>query len=165
MPTAPVSYHWALGASIVISPEINTLYYSDINLPAKHTLRRVVLAEPLCFWKRSSVSFDDQQAYFVSYEVQYTEVENPPILHRAIRRMEQVIAVDPTATVDVYNSIHSGAYDELGFNVRCARGGYYSDAQRLRMAWSISSSGSGGERLAGQANMSMRALYSLPIAP
>jgi hypothetical protein len=165
MPGAPVTYHWDLGSSIVINPHTDTLYYSDIILPEKHTLRRILLAEPLCFWRRGSASSDDQQSYFVSYDVTYGYTEDAPTLYRSIRRMNHVMTVDATASLDVYFSLHSGAYNELGFNERVQRGGYYSVGQRVRMAWSISSSGGASEQLAGEANMSMRALYSLPVAP
>jgi hypothetical protein len=165
MPSENVTYHWAFSPFSVISPPTYTENHNDIMLPEKHTLRRLLLSQPLFFWKRGSVSSDDQEMYFVHYEVQYGAAEGAPILYRTIRTLKHTLVVNATGITDVFYSLHSGADLELGMNERVQRGGFYSPAQRLRLSWFISSSGGGDEVLAGQANMPFRALYSLPVLP
>lgn len=165
MPSASVSYHWADSPNLVFGPQTNTEYHNDITLPAGHTLRRILNAEPQFYWKRGSVSSDDQELYFVSMRVQYGAAEGAPILYRAMRTMKSQYIVNAAGLADVYLGFHSGAELELGFNERVQRGGFYSPEQRLRLSWSIGSSGSGGEILVGGASIDFRALYSLPILP
>jgi hypothetical protein len=165
MPSAPVTYHWLEANTIEINPPIFTEIHADINLPAGHTLRRLLVSEPLFFWKRASVSFEDQQSYFVSYRITYGAAEGAPILYRSTRALKSESVCNPTAVTDVFCTRHYGADLELGINERVQRGGYGSFAQRLRLAWAIYSSGAGAEVLAGQASVPFRALYSLPIAP
>jgi hypothetical protein len=165
MPGQTVSYHWAFAPNTVINPHTYVEGHCDINLPEKHTLRRILLSEPRLFWKRGSVSNDQQEMYFLHYEVQYGAQEGAPILYRTTRTLRQVVTVNPTGVTEVFKGFHCGADLELGMNERVQRGGFYSFAQRLRLAWSISSSGGGDEELSGQANVPFRALYSLPVLP
>lgn len=165
MPGSSVSYHWAFAPDIVINPSTYVEGHCDIDLPAQHTLRRILLSQPLLFWKRGSVNSEQQEMYFFHYEVQYGAAEGAPVLYRTIRTLRQVVTVDPTGITEVFKGFHCGADLELGMNERTARGGFYSPAQRLRLAWFISSSGGGSEELSGQANVAFRALYSLPILP
>lgn len=165
MPSATVTYHWAFAPFSIINPPTFSENHNDIMLPEKHTLRRLLISQPLFFWKRGSVSIDDQQQYFLHYDVQYGAAEGAPFLYRTIRRITPFYAVNPTGVTEVFTGFHSGADLELGMNERVQRGGFYSPAQRLRLSWFISSSGGGDEVLAGQANMPFRALYSLPVAP
>lgn len=165
MPVSPVQYHWAMSPSFVINPQIFTPYGTHIDLPAGATLRRILLAECVFYWKRASVSFNDQQAYFVNYEVVYGAQEGAPILYRATRRIPEVLVVNATGVTDVFCSIHSAADLEVGMNEKVQRGGYYAPPQELKLNWSIYSSGAGIETLAGQAAMPFRALYSTLVAP
>jgi hypothetical protein len=165
MPPAPVTYHWLQAPVLIINPQTFTPQHCDIILPAKHTLRRLLVAEPLFYWKRGSVNTDLQEIYFVNYQVTYGYVENPPVLYRSTRTLKHdMIAVPVSLTEGVYSQWY-GADLELGFNERVSRGGHNSFEQRLRLTWSIYSSGAGIEVLHGQANVDFRALYSLPIPP
>jgi hypothetical protein len=165
MPPAPVTYHWLEANYSVINPPTFDEKHNDITLPAGHTLRRLLVAEPLFFWKRASVGFVDQQSYFVNYRVTYGAAEGAPILYRSTRALESVSVCNPTAITDVFCTRHFGADLELGFNERVQRGGFYSPEQRLRLSWAIYSSGGGAETLAGQANVPFRALYSTLDTP
>jgi hypothetical protein len=149
----------------IINPHTFTPYTNDILLPPGHTLRRILLSQPLFFWKRGSVSNDDQEMYFVEYEVQYGAQEGAPFLYRSTRTLKYFYTVDPTGTTEVFKGFHCGADLELGFNERVQRGGFYSPEQRLRLSWFIGSSGTAEEELRGQANMPFRALYSTLVTP
>lgn len=165
MPSQNVTYHWANGFTSVINPPTFTEYHGDITLPEKHTLRRILLNDTLFFWKRGSVSSDDQEQYFLHYEVQYGAAEGAPILYRTTRKIPHFYVCNPTGVTEVFLGFHSGADLELGMNERVQRGGFYSPAQRLRLSWAIYSTGTGTEVLAGQASMPFKALYSLPVLP
>lgn len=160
-----VQYHWSFSPTSVINPHTLTEYHCDVILPAGHTLRRLLLNQPLFFWKRGSTDIADQEMYFVHYEVQYGAAEGAPVLFRTIRSMQRELTFVSDSVVEPFLSMHWGAELELGMNERVQRGGYYSTEQRLRLAWFISSSGAGEEELSGQANMPFRALYSTPVAP
>jgi hypothetical protein len=149
----------------VINPRTYTEYHCDIALPAAHTLRRLLLSEPLFFWKRGSEDIGAQEMYFVHYEVQYGEGEGSPILYRTVRSMQHQLTFVSDSVIEPFYAQHWAAEQDLGMNERVQRGGFYSFAQRLRLTFSISSSGSGDEELSGQANMPFRALYSSHIAP
>lgn len=165
MPSENVSYHWAFSPTSVINPHTFTEYHCDITLPVKHTLRRLLLNQPLFFWKRGSTDIADQQMYFVHYEVQYGAAEGSPFLFRTIRSMRRELTFVSDSVVEPFHSMHWGADLELGMNERVQRGGFYSFEQRLRLSFFIGSSGTSEEELVGQANMPFRALYSLPILP
>jgi hypothetical protein len=165
MPPAPVTYHWLEANVSIISPHTFTESHNDIILPAGHTLRRLLVAEPLFFWKRGSVSQELQEMYFINYRVTYGAAEGAPVLYRSTRTLKHVLVVDPTGVTNVYYSQWYGADLELGINERVQRGGFYSPEQRLRLSWAIYSSGVGSEILAGQANVPFRALYSTLDTP
>lgn len=165
MPPAPVTYHWLQAPVLIINPHTFTEQHCDINLPAKHTLRRLLLAEPLFFWKRGSDSLDDQEIYFVNYRVTYGAASEAPVIYRSTRTLKHDFIFSVPPLPNTYYSQWYGADFELGFNERVQRGGFYSEPQRLRLSWSIYSTGEGIETLAGQANVDFRALYSLPIPP
>jgi hypothetical protein len=165
MPSENVSYHWAFSPTILINPSTFTEYHCDINLPEKHTLRRILLNQPLFFWKRGSEDIANQEMYFVHYDVQYGEAEGSPYLYRTIRSMRHQLTFVSDSVVEPFYSQHWGAELELGMNERVQRGGFYSFPQRLRLTFFIGSSGESSEVLSGQANMPFRALYSLPILP
>jgi hypothetical protein len=160
-----VTYHWAFSPTTVINPHTLTEYHCDINLPEKHTLRRLLLNQPLFFWKRGSNDIAQQEMYFIHYDVQYGAAEGSPYLYRTIRTLRQDLTFVSDSLVEAFHSTHRGADLELGMNERVQRGGFYSDPQRLRLSFFISSSGAGEEELSGQANMPFRALYSLPVSP
>jgi hypothetical protein len=165
MAPSQYSYHWLFSPTSIINPHTFTTYTADITLPAGHTLRRILLNQPLFFWKRGSVSPDNQEMYFVEMEVIYGAQEGAPVLYRSTRTINHVYTVDPTGTTEVFKGYHSGADLELGFNERVQRGGFYSPEQRLRLSWFIGSSGTDDEELRGQANTPFRALYSKLITP
>ena len=165
MPVAPVTYHWAMSPSSVINPHVFHIYTTEILLPAKHTLRRILLAETYAWWKRGSVGYDNQETYQVNYNVTYGNTELGPFLYRTTRRVPQVFGSGHASITEDVFSIHSAADLELGMNERCQRGGYYSEPTPLTLSWAIYSSGNGDEQLAGQIAMPFRALYSLPVAP
>lgn len=165
MPPAPVTYHWLEANVSLINPSTFTESHNDIVLPAKHTLRRLLVAEPMFRWKRGSVSSENQEIYFVNYRVTYGAAEGAPILYRSTRTLKHDLVVNAAGVAEVFYSQWYGADLELGINERVQRGGYFAPEQRLRLSWSIYSSGAGIEVLAGQANVPFRALYSLPIAP
>ena len=158
-----IQYHWLFGPVSVINPHTFTEYHSDVTLPAGHTLRRILVNTPSVFFKRGSVTSDDQQMYFVHYDVTYGETSDPIYLYRSVRTLKEVRTVDPTGVTTVYESWHSGAELEIGFNEKVQRGGPGSFEQRLRLAWSIGSSGSSEEELSGEANIGMRSLYSVMV--
>lgn len=159
------SYHWLEAYSSVINPETFTEYGTSVVLPPGHTLRRILLSQPLFFFKRGSVTSDDQEIYFLEYQVAYGNSEGSPILYRTTRTFRETLVVNNPSLTDTYFSHHFGAEIELGMNERVQRGGFYSEAVPLVVTWSIVSSGEGTERLAGQGNMPVRALYSKLITP
>lgn len=165
MAESQYSYHWLDVYNSVIGPETFHEYSTSAVLPAGHTLRRILLAQPMIFFKRGSVSSDDQQMYFLEYQVTYGNAEGAPVLYRSMRSFRETLVVDPTGVTNVYYSHHFGAALELGMNERVQRGGFYSGAIPLVCSFSIVSSGDGSEFLNGQANMPFRALYSKLITP
>lgn len=165
MPSAPVTYHWLESNVSIINPSTFTESHNDINLPAGHTLRRLLVAEPQFFWKRGSVDSGNQQIYFVNYRITYGAADGAPILYRSTRTLKHDLVVNAAGVAEVFYSQWYGADYELGINERVQRGGYGSFAQRLRLSWAIYSTGAGIEVLAGQANVPFRALYSVPIPP
>jgi hypothetical protein len=157
----PMHYHWRFAPVSVLNPPTFTEKHCDIILPPGHTLRRILVNTPLVYFKRGSVSADNQEMYFINYDVTYGYAEGAPFLYRSTRTLKEERVVNPTALSDVWVSFHSGADLELGFNEKVQRGGPTSDEQRLRLAWTIYSSGIGGsEVLAGDASIGLRALYS-----
>src|SRR3954454_7471182 len=161
MPPSPVSYHWLESKNNVINPQTFHNYNCDIDLPAGHTLRRILVSQPLFFWKRGSLTPDDQEIYFVTYSVSYGAFDESPKLFRTIRTVKETMVVNTITLENTYFSHHVGADLELGMNERVARGGFYSEAVKLRLQFNIASSGDGIETLEGQANMPFRALYSM----
>ena len=155
-----IVYHWDFAPISILNPPTFSENHCDITLPEGHTLRRILVNTPLVYFKRGSIYPSDQQTYFINYEVTYGATSMPPFLYRSIRTLKVERTVNASALADVYMSWHSGADHELGFNERVQRGGPTSYAQRLRLAWTIYSSGSGAETLVGQAAIGLRALYS-----
>ena len=140
MPVAPVTYHWVEDTVDVINPQTFTAHNCDVVLPAKHTLRRFVNSTPTFYWKRGSADFTNQEIYLVNYEVTYGYSDPAPILYKSVRTLRHEITADAAGlTEGVFATWHGGDL-ELGFNERAQRGGYYSEAQRLRCTWSITSS-------------------------
>lgn len=160
MPPAPVTYHWLEANFSILNPHTFTESHNDITLPAGHTLRRLLVAEPLFFWKRGSVSTDDQEIYMVNYRITYGAAEGAPVLYRSTRTLKHDLVANAAGVAEVFYSQWYGADHELGINERVQRGGFYSPEQRLRLTWSIYSSGDGIEVLAGHAAVPFRALYS-----
>jgi hypothetical protein len=165
MAPSTYQYHWLFSPTIIINPHTYTEYTADILLPPGHTLRRILLNQPLFYWKRGSVSSDDQQMYFVELSVKYGNAEGAPFLYRSTRLMKAFYTVDASGVTNVYTGFHSGAELELGFNEKVQRGGFYSGEVPLRLSWFIGSSGHGDEELSGQANTPFRALYSKLVTP
>lgn len=155
-----IVYHWAHAPIVILNPPTFSENHCDITLPEGHTLRRLLVNDPLVYFKRGSVSPDDQQTYFINYVISYGWTSDPWILYRAIRTLKTERTVNAAGVTTVYLSWHSGAEKELGINEKVQRGGPTSFSQRLRLAWTIYSSGSGSETLAGQAAIGLRALYS-----
>lgn len=160
-----VQYHWVMAPLEVISPDTYENYSTSITLPAQHTLRRILVANTAFWWKRGSVGFEDQQAYFVTYEVKYGNTLGAPVLYRSTRKIPHVLAVNASGITDVFCSIHSAGDLEVGFNEKVQRGGWDSGPVELTLKFFIHSSGGGGESLVGDAGMPLRALYSLIVPP
>lgn len=165
MPVQTVQYHWAMSPSFVINPHIFTTYSTQVLLPEHATLRRILVAETLFYWKRASVSFDDQQAYFVNAQVLYGNALGAPVLYRTTKRVPEVICVQDPAVTDVFCSIHSAADAEMQINEKVQRGGWDAGPIPVILNWAIYSSGHGDEELSGQAAMPFRVLYSVPVPP
>lgn len=160
-----VTYHWVNAFNNVINPPTFTEYHADANIPENATVRRILLNQALFFWKRPSVTIDDQEMYFVTYDVTYGLAVPATYLYRSTRILKESYVVDAAGVTDVYTGFHSGGDLELGFNERVSRGGWGKPAQTVRLAWSIVSSGGGEETLPGQANVPFKVLYSLPAFP
>jgi len=155
-----IVYQWAFAPVFILNPPTFSPNNCDIILPEGHTLRRILVNTPLVYFKRGSVTPADQQMYFINYEVSYGFTADPWILYRSLRTLKEERTVNTISLTDTYMSWHCGADLELGFNEKVQRGGPNSYSQRLRLTWSIYSSGTTTETLVGQAGIGLRALYS-----
>jgi hypothetical protein len=163
MPSPTREYHWRDCFLSVSGPQTFTTYESTVDLPAGHTLWKLLMAETRAGWQRPTDLQLDLQMYWVHIEVAYGSTTGAPVIFKTTRSLRHVLAAATTVVSDnsTYLSQWWGADQELGFDEQLTRGGFFSDVIPVHLRAAIYSSGSGTEFLGGHLDLPLRLLYSV----